>query len=53
MIKGRSYIMESKDFDFEFSYDKTVNDKVISKEGIVICNLKDISKLKVKINEKK
>ena len=45
--------MESQDFSFEFSYGRTINNKVISKEGTMICNLKDIKKLKVKINEKK
>ena len=53
MVKGRNYIMESKDFQFEFTYGRTLKNKIIADNGILICDQKELNKLNVKIYEKK
>lgn len=52
MIKGKNYVIDSKDFDFEFTYGKTVNNQIISTEGVKICDIKEIKRLNLKIYEK-
>lgn len=53
MTRGKNYVMSSNDFDFEFIYAKTERNKVISKDGVIVCDIKEVKKLKnVRINEK-
>ena len=42
----------TQDFEFEFTYGKTVKDKVISEEGVLICDIKEIKRLNLRIYEK-
>ena len=52
MIEGKNYVMKSRDFEFEFTYGKTRDGKVISAEGVMICDIKEVQKLNIKIDEK-
>jgi len=50
--QGKTYVIESPIFDFEFTHGRTLKGKILNDKGQFICNVSSIKKHKALIYEK-